>query len=192
MSAAAAGRALAAVLIGQVGIGAFVIASWQYFIEAPWPFQAAVVLSLLALLIIALVLVRVLMDAPTGALAPIHLKRFKWPIRKISWDFEGYLGWASGTGQPVIIYAFQSRMRVNWGEGIKPIAAFIECRRTGEKRDLMIECGNPYVKADQIEFIPSGHWYHCQAWFSPRVTDTTDPLSREEFRTAISRLSSCV
>ena len=181
MSAVAAGRLLALVLIGQAGIGAFVIASWQYFAAAPWQFQAVVGISLLALSGIALLLVGLLLHSPTGAMAPVHLRRFKWPIRKVSWDFDGYLGWASGLGQPVVVYMFQPKMKVNWGEGIKPIRAFIECQRTGQKRNLMIQCGSSYMYAEQVDFVPSGNWIQCYAWFSDRVTDTSDPQSGERF-----------
>jgi hypothetical protein len=181
LSVATAGKLLGAALLGEIGIGAFVIGSWDYFWNAPWPFQAAVALSLLALGVLVVVLIRVLLHAPTGAMAPIHLRRFKWPLRRVSWDFDGYLGWGCGTGQPVVVYVFQPRLRVNWGEGIEPLAGYIECKRTGQRRELMIECGNPYVKASEIEFIPSGAWFQCQAWFSDRATNTTDPLHQDEF-----------
>ena len=90
---------------------------------------------------------------------------YRLPIRKVSWNFDQFLGGGSGQGQPVLIYAFQPQFKVNWGEGISPKKAFIECKATGVQQNVLLSLQDAYVNAEAVDFIPKGCWFQCQAHF---------------------------
>ena len=139
--------------------------SWTYAIGAPVAFKVllAVAVAILVLWVV-LALVTFLAQPPSlGIQTPRWLRWHRLPIHRIAWDFDNVLGWSSSTGSPVKIEAIQAKFRINWGDGIRPKRAFIECPSTGARKDVLLSPGNPYVKAESIEFIPRRKgWINCQ------------------------------
>lgn len=170
VTATAAGRLLAWLVISAVtttGLGLSLASSWQYVKAAPQPI---LILSLAGFLLSAIFVVFfawafLCTQIHDGTFGSKYLLWYKLPIRKVSWSFDQFLGAASGHGQPVLIYAFQPQLKVNWGDGIHPKKAFIECRTTGALQAVLLSPQNTYVSAEAVEFIPKGGWFPCQALF---------------------------
>ena len=170
VTATAAGRLLAWLIISAItttGLGLSLLNSWQYLQSAPSP---VIVLSLAGVLLSALFVAFLTWaflntQIQDGTYGSKYLLWYKLPLRKVSWGFEQFLGGGSGQGQPVLIYAFQPRLRVNWGDGIHPKRAFIECKATGAHLNVLLSPLNAYVNAEAVDFLPKGAWFQCQAHF---------------------------
>jgi hypothetical protein len=170
ISAIAAGRLVAWLIISAItatGWGVALVASWKYLQTAPWPVLVLSCVGLAALLGVVGLLVVVVLFSPIrpGTYGSKYLFWYMVPIRKLSWNFAQFLGGTSGDGQPVLIHCFQVQFKVNRGEGIVPRRAFIECKVTGAFQDVLLSPQNTYVKAEEISFVPRGHWFSCQAQF---------------------------
>ncbi|HWA42292.1 MAG TPA: hypothetical protein VHA10_03715 [Hypericibacter adhaerens] len=152
-------------------------AAWLYLQQAPW---LIIILSalgaLFVVLLIAVVFAIYIYGSPEkGIYSPRLLRQYSWPSRKIAWSFDNYLGGSGGGGKPIRVSGFQGRFKITWGEGISPKAAYLECKRTATRQDVLIECGNPYVRANEIGFMPKGKWYHAMAFLGH------PGLTKEEF-----------
>lgn len=171
MTAALTARLLAAVLLGQAVWIAAVFAAWEYLVAAPFIVQTVCGLALIITLSFLLLCVWNWLSSETapGIYTHRYLQFYRMPLRAISWNFDNYLGGVCGGGDQVEVANFQPRFWVNRKNGIHPKRAFIRSRATGETRDVLIECGNPYKKAEEIAFIPPGKWYHCQTTFDGRA-----------------------
>lgn len=159
------------------GVGAASTTAYYYIQGAPWPVLALMAVGLASVLFIPLIGLSLILNSPPspGVFSPRKLRFYRLPIWKVSWDFDNYLGGRCGDGSPVLITSFQTRFKINWGKGITPKRSFICSNRTGEQKSVLVECENPYVLAEKIEFIPKGKWYHGQVFFGD------DGLTKEQF-----------
>ena len=169
-SATAAGRLVAYLIISlatATGLGVAMAASWEYLGTAPWPILFLVFFGIVATICVISFLVVAILYSPIGPgiYGSKYLLWYKLPLRKVSWNFAQVLGGTSGAGQPVVIHTFQTEFKVNWGEGIAPKRAFIECKKTGVYQDVLLSPLDSYVKAESVVFIPGGRWFQCQSLF---------------------------
>jgi len=167
LSASLAARAIAAIFSVYVlaATGA-IYASWDYLKAAPWPLQALAALFVGWIVLWLIILVSQYLATPRvrGA-APRSVLWYKLPIRRVSWDLEGYLGYGRLQERPLAVFVFNAHYKINWGEGIVPKKAYIECKRTGAYFDALTDPGNNYVKAEDAKFISRGRWHSCQVSF---------------------------
>ncbi len=169
-SAAAAGRLVAWLIITlftAAGLTVAMRASWEYLRGAPWPVLLPVCFGVLAMFLVIAFLVAAYLYSPIGPgiYGSKYLLWYKSSIRKVSWNFAQVLGGSSGAGHPVVIHTFQAEFKVNWGEGIAPKRAFLECKKTGARQDVLLSPLDSYVKAEAVAFVPSGRWFQCQSPF---------------------------
>jgi hypothetical protein len=144
------------------GLAAITLGAWEYLHQAPAPVAALAGLGLFTIVFAVIIVPTAYLFQPaTGTFTPRYLRFYLLPLGHLSWRFDNFLG---GSAPPVRVTCFQPAFRINRGKGIKPRRAEIWSPRTGERTDVLIECGNPYVKADAIEFMPRGKWYHCQVF----------------------------
>jgi hypothetical protein len=145
------------------GAAALIRGSWEYLHQAPALTVALGSLGLFAVVFLVTLLPLAYLATPeAGTFTPRYFRFYRWPLARLSWRFDNFLG---GRAPPVLITSFQPAFRINRGQGIRPRKAYIWSPRTGERADVLIECGNPYVAADAIEFMPRGKWYQCQVHF---------------------------
>jgi hypothetical protein len=157
-------------------------ANWEFFKSAPLSFEITVVIALMVLFCAVAISIIVYLSLPpsAGVFSPRYLRIYSWPIWNLSWRFDNFLGGRSGDGSPVEATGFQAQFRINRGQGIHPKHAFIECKATGQKMDVLIECGNPYMRAEEIIFVPRGKSYSCNAEFRSERSGEQGVL-KEEF-----------
>lgn len=178
MTATAIGRIVAWLIISTLtatGLSITLIASWQFVRTSPWPVLFLTCFGVFMAVLFVVFMIVIFLNTPIheGTFGSKYLLWHKFPIRKVSWNFDQFLGGGSGQGQPVLVYAFQPQFKVNWGEGIKPKKAFIECKKTGAHQNVLLSSRDSYVNAEAIDFIPKGGWFQCQAHFGG--------ISKEEF-----------
>lgn len=143
--------------------------SWAYAIGAPVAVKVLLMIAVIILVLWALLAVVAFLAQPPGPgiQTPRWLRWYRLPIRRVSWDFDNAFGWSGAHGAPIKIEQFQGKFRMNWGEGMRPKRAFIECVATGARKDFLLSPANPYVKAESIEFLPRRKgWIYCQAHLS--------------------------
>lgn len=176
MSAAAVGRILAWLIVSAItatGLSVSLISSWAYLQDAPWPVTffsfAGVALSLIFFGVMGWIFLST--PIASGVYGSKYLLWYKFPLRKISWDFSQFLTGTSGQGSPVSIHAFQPKLKVNWGKGISPKSALITCNSTGARQNVLLSPRDAYVNAEAVAFIPKGGWLHCQALFGGTTKD---------------------
>jgi hypothetical protein len=170
--------ALAWKLPAAVGaITGMVVAAWQYVEGAHWLVAslAGIGATTIAFGVILVGLLWLQAPAGPGIFTSRKLQYYAFPIWKLSWNFDNFLGGRSGAGSPVVVTSFQPRFKVNRGKGIRPKSTYIQSDRTGQRAEVLIECGNPYVQASEIEFMPPGKWYHCRVFFGD------EGLTKEQF-----------
>jgi len=149
---------------------------YQYLEGAPWTFVALAAFGAFAAISTPILAFAIWLHLPAaGSFTPRKLGYYKLPIHKLAWNFDNYLGGYGKERGPFLVTSFQPRFNITRGTGIHPKEAYIQSDRTGIREEVLIECGNPYVPADQIEFMPPGKWYHCQKFFGDAG------LSKEEF-----------
>ncbi|MBZ0144999.1 MAG: hypothetical protein K8F56_15610 [Rhodocyclaceae bacterium] len=170
MSATAAGRLFAWLAISAVtatSLSISLIASWEFLQAAPWPVLFLSIAGVVMAVVFVAVVGWIFLSTPiaAGTYGSKYLLWYKLPTRTISWDFAQFLGGSSGQGQPVLIHAFQPRLKVNWGDGISPKRAFITCKATGAHQNVLLSPRDAYVNAEAVDFIPKGGWFQCQAHF---------------------------
>jgi hypothetical protein len=159
-----------------------VATSIGYMQTAPWPIVALVSFLILFLFLswVACVVVYSRLPPNAGIYSPRILRwhRHRLPFRSVCWHFDNYL---SGP-PPDLISQFSPSFEINYGDGIVVKEAYIECKRTGAKADVLIERGNPYMKVDNT-FYPKGKRYHCQAffWGADNNGKKREGLSPDEF-----------
>ena len=177
VSARLAAYVIFATATAGFGLSAALWATWHYLVSAAWPVWIPVVLcGAVICTALAWALVQFMRTPPAnGIYSARSLRWYRYPIRKVSWNFDNFLGARSGAGSPILVTSFQPSFCINWGEGIRPKAAYMISNRTGNRADVLIECGNPYVGADTIEFMPRGKRYHCRAFFED------EGLTKEKF-----------
>jgi hypothetical protein len=95
-------------------------------------------------------------------------------LRRVSFDFNNYLGVAGGNGSGARIHWLEISIRANW-RAIKPTKAFIESNRTGKKYPLMIDVVG-YPKELAGKELPAGAWFMSRTRFS----ENPEGLRREE------------
>jgi hypothetical protein len=155
---------------GPVGFGALVAMTWtsvHFLQDAPLPIWVLVGASLSMFGVFWASVIYTYFHSPParGEFQNRSLKWHRYPFKRVSFNFDNFLGGTCGNGAPVRVICFQAQLRVNRGEGLKPLEAYLESTRTGQRFPVRIECGNPYLDADQIAFLPSGRWYRCQSFF---------------------------
>lgn len=170
MSAAAAGRLLAWLAISTLtatSLSVSLIASWEFLQKAPWPVLFLSIAGVAMAVIFVALIGWIYLSSPihTGTYGSKYLLWYKLPTRAVAWDFSQFLGGGCGQGQPVLIYSFQPRLKVNWIDGISPKRAFITCKSTGANQNLLLSPRDAYVNAEAVAFIPNGGWFQCQASF---------------------------
>ena len=167
---------------GGSGIAFAIVSQWNFLLSAPFIFQLLIALCLFIILLALVVGVAIYAYLPVGPgiFSPRHLRRYRIPIGKLSWDFDNCIAGRSGDGRPVEATGFQAQFKINRGRGISPKRAFIKCDVTGRSVDVLIECGNPYLRAEEIDFIPRRKWYRCHAAFVSEKTKEQGVL-KEEF-----------
>lgn len=170
MSAAAAGRIVAWLVITAAtatGLSISLVSSWEFLQKAPWPVWFLSIAGVVLAIVFVAIVTWIFLSTPIadGTYGSKYLLWYKLPIRNVSWDFSQFLGGGSGYGQPVLVYAFQPRLKVNWGDGISPKRAFITCKATGANQNVLLSPRDSYVNAEAVEFIPVGCWFQCQAHF---------------------------
>ncbi len=161
-----------------VGIGGMASTMVAAFLQAsPTVIVLSGLLGAVSLCVLIAVIVAILQQRleKSGIYSPIRLRWYWLPIRKISWSFDNYLGGSAQSGGPVKVSVLQAQLRVNWGKGIEPKNAVLRMVSTGAEIAVLIECGNPYVLASEIRYMPPKRWFHCGAIFD------RDGLTKEEF-----------
>jgi hypothetical protein len=182
MSAAAAGRLLRDLILSiatTTSLSFALIKSWQFLQTAPWPILFLSIAGVVMAIIFTVVIGWIYLSTPIhdGTFGSKYLLYYKIPIRKVSWDFTQFLGLGNGYRQPILIYAFQPKLEVNWGDGISPKRAFITCKTTGAEKNVLLRLSpspqDAFVNAEEVHFIPKGSWFECQAYFGG--------ITKEEF-----------
>jgi hypothetical protein len=151
---------------------AALVATWDVIHSGPWPLLVmalAVLLIAITLIVFAVLIYLYAVPAP-GIFSNRLLRWYSQPMRKVSWHFDNFLGGGSSAGKPIVMRSFQTQIRVNWGRGITPIRAYIECPNTYTRKEVLFEGADPsnrdgYGDVKHIEFIPRGKWFRMMAFF---------------------------
>jgi hypothetical protein len=156
------------------GFGLGLLATWGAILASPWQLQLLLAAAFIIFTAGFVVSVVVYLALPNeGDHAPRAWKWHKHRLRKLSWNFGSILSLNIDDGV-FHVRQFVCSFKVNRGEGIRPKRGFLDCKKTGRRIPLYVECGNPYVRAELIEFIPTGKWFYCCAAFRKDGSDATD------------------
>lgn len=125
MSAAAAGKLLVGLVFSTVtatSLSISLIASWEFLQAAPWLVLFLSIAGVVMAVIFVAVIGWIFLSTPIhdGTFGSKYLLWYKLPTRTVSWDFAQFLGGGCGQGQPVLIYSFQPRLKVNLGRRYLP------------------------------------------------------------------------
>jgi hypothetical protein len=132
-------------------------------IFGPWGWIIIVCVLLIALLLSMLYLSS---SGDPGIYKNRYLDWYKLPFRRISFDFDNYLGMGSREGENIEMSRFQARMKVNWGTDIKPSEAFIRSNSTGKNAIVRFRTSTGYKGATEATLtIPVGKWFYLAADF---------------------------
>lgn len=156
---------------GTILIGLY--ATWDAIVAGPVGLQMLV--AVLFLIVTAFFFASVLFFSTLPSQSdqtPRSWKWYRYPIHKLSWNFSTVFSFNIDDGV-FHVRQFICSFRVNRGDGIRPKRGLLDCKHTGRRIPLYVECGNPYVRAELIEFIPKGKWFYCCAAFRKDGIDET-------------------
>lgn len=132
---------------------------------AEWASALFVIGSFTLVVVIFGVIVFISLPVGKGIHTPRHLRWYKNPLRRVSFDFDNYLGLSARAREDVRLGSFQAQMKINWGKDLRPKEAFIRSRNSGEKALVRFRAREGYKEASDIEFIPKGRNYRMVADF---------------------------
>lgn len=148
------------------GGGALVIAA----LGGPW---------ILGPLAVAAVIIIVLLYLGTpgqrGVHTPGYLKWYALPIRRISWEFDNYLGMSAHQGGDITMGVMQFVLRVNYGSDLVPIKGCIVSLNTGQEIAIELKGPEGYLPISSIGTIPAKTKIYGHAVFA------RNPLPDSEF-----------
>ena len=176
MTASASGRVLSWLLISAIttsGLGYYLSTSWSYIRTAPLPVQVLTALGATFPFVALCILIWLYVNLPIahGTYGSRYLLWYRFPLRRIIWDFRQFIGGNCGRGSPVVISSFQLQFKITRGKGIHPRRAYIRCDTTGFNQDVLISAENEYVRAEKIAFLPAKVEFQAHASFGEITRD---------------------
>lgn len=144
-------------------------------------FLTNLVAGIASAVVLAIVLLGVVVFLSFPAKGGIHTPRYliwyRLPLRRIWFNFDGYLGLAAKSGVLQGVGGFQARVRFNRGRHISVTNAFIRSLNTGKQIPIQFRTSSGYLTADQIKYIPS----HEQYWIRSQFASNDDYYPIEDF-----------
>ncbi len=105
------------------------------------------------------------LPAKSGIHTPRYLIWYRLPLRRISFNFDNYLGLKAEAGVLQGVGGFQAEVRFNRGRNISVTNAFIGSVNTGEQIPIQFRTSSGYLTADKIEYIPAHEQCRIQSKF---------------------------
>ncbi len=134
-------------------------------IVAEWAAVLLIIGSLALVVAIFGAIVFVSLPIGNGKHTPRYLIWYKNPLRRMSFDFDNYLGMNAREGKNLRLGRFQARIRVNRGKDLEPIDAFIQSLNSGKKSKIRFRALKGYKEASDVELIPKGRDFIIAADF---------------------------
>lgn len=142
------------------------VASWVYLKTAPWYYMSGVYVAIWLACVTALYYtIDFLSTSSSGVHTPRYLYWYANPLRKVSWDFNNFIGMSCGRGLPVTIHGFQASFTVNRGEISLKQCYLRSLGPIAFERQVLFSFGHSnmdaYVPAASCEAIPKGLTVRC-------------------------------
>jgi hypothetical protein len=132
---------------------------------AEWALALLVIGSFPLVVVVFGIIVFISAPVGNGIHTPRYLLWYKNPLRRVSFDFNNYLGLSAREGKDLSLGTFQAQIKINWGKDLRPNAVFIRSKNSGEKALVRFRVPEGYKEASDIEFIPRGRNYRMVANF---------------------------